>query len=173
MIARGINWVRVVKYVWVMASLSVWLFGSGSCATEPSCFFAQTFVFPFVIFLSLPAGLLFFIFVGPFIDIHPSIDYPLLCLGAFAVGYFQWFHAIPKLFGKMDITRLCLNHPDQAGVGEQELSPKRARPAKSKPTRITPFDKAGRTPLDRAINRTAQPRLSNASGKTWQSSTRR
>lgn len=74
MIARGVNWVRVVKYVWVTASLSVWLFGLGSCATEPS-FFAQNIVFPLVILLSFPAGLLFLLFVGPFIDIYPSIGH--------------------------------------------------------------------------------------------------
>ena len=173
MIARGINWVRVVKYVWIMASLSFWLFGLGSCATEPSCFFAQNIVFPLAIVLSFPAGLFFVLLVGPFIDIYPSIDYSLLCLGAFAVGYFQWFHALPKFFGKADITQLCLNQPNQAGVGGKGLPLKRARPAKSKPTRITTYDKAGRTPLERAITRTQQRRLSNVYGKTSQSSRRR
>jgi hypothetical protein len=164
MFRRGINWKLIIKCTWVATSLSIWLLGLGSCITEPSCFFAQNNVLPFAILISFPSGLLFLIFAGPFMGFGPSIDYSLLCLGISAVGYFQWFHVVPELFGKPHFTLLCLNELKPAGAGEKEMPAKRvkpAKPAKLRPRRILHFDKAGRTPLERAINKEQRSKPTN------------
>ena len=162
------KWKLVLKCAWITAVVCIWFLGLGSCMTEPSCFFAQNNLFPFIILLSFPGGLLLFLFVGPFIDFYPSIDYSLLCLGALAVGYIQWFHAIPRLLGKHEITLLCLSEREKPDARENELC---AHPAKLRSSRTVHHDKNGRTPLERALNE-KRSRLTNAFGKTSQSSRR-
>src|SRR3989442_8245913 len=106
------NWKLALKCAWITAVICIWFMSLGSCMTEPSCFFAQNNLFPVMILLSFPCGLLFFLVVGPFIDFYPSIDYSLLALGVLAAGYIKWFHVISPLFGQTDITLLFL-HPRQ------------------------------------------------------------
>src|SRR6267143_6070256 len=136
------NWKLALKCAWITAVICIWFMSLGSCMTEPSCFFAQNNLFPFMILLSFPGGLLFFLVVGPFIDFYPSIDYSLLALGVLAVGYIQWFHVIPRLFGKPDITLLCLSQRKKPDARESELG---SQAAQLRSSRIVQHDKNGRT----------------------------
>lgn len=127
--------------------------------TEPSCAFAENHVFPFLIFLTFPTGTLFFFLVGPFIDLYPSVDYSLVCLGTIAVGYFQWFHMIPDWFAGTQLTRLELK---QSAVTKEARVPLMlAKPPTCFP--IVPFNELGQTPLERALWQEHQSNPTNVS----------
>ena len=169
MTVRGIKWVLVVKCAWLAANLTVWLMGLGSCMTEPDCRLAKNTLLPILFLLSFPGSILFLIFnevfigIGVFIDALPPMYYTFLSLGTLIVGYIQWFHVIPALFGEQEVTVLSLNQPITTSAGEQEIPPKLSRPVQLKAPQILPFDSAGRTPLERAIKRKERRRLTDAS----------
>jgi hypothetical protein len=169
MTIRGIKWALVVKCAWLAANLTVWLMGLGSCMAEPNCGLAGIALFPILFLLSFPGSILFFIVNVAFIeagfsfDATPAMHYTFLSLGTIISGYIQWFHVFPALFGAQEVTVLSLNQPITTGTGGQEIPPKRRRPAQVKAPRILPFDNAGRTPLERAINRRLRRRLTDSS----------
>ena len=169
MIRRGTKWVLVVKCIWLAANLAVWLMGLGSCMTEPNCWLAKNTLLPILLLLSFPGSLLLLILNEVFIDIGASIDalppmyYTFLSLGTLVVGYIQWFHVFPALFGEQEVTVLSLNQPITTSTGENEIPPKPPGPAQLKAPRILPFDNTGRTPLERAINRRQRRRLTDSS----------
>src|SRR3989442_14082275 len=169
MTVHGIKWVLVVKCAWLATNLTVWLLGLGSCMTEPHCWLANNSLLPILFLLSFPGSILFLIFnevfieIGIFIDGPPEMYYTFLSLGMITVGYLQWFHVLPALFGKQEVTVLSLNQPITISAGAQEITPKRSRPAQLKAMQVQPFDKAGRSPLERVINRKQQRRLRDSS----------
>lgn len=169
MTVRGNNWVLVVKCLWLAANLTGWLIGLGSCTTEPNCGLAINNILPIVFLLSFPSSLFFLIAnevllgIGVIIDASPAMHYTFLSLGAIATGYIQWFHVLPALFGKQGITVLALNPPITTSTGEQEIPLKPSRRAQVKATQVPAFDSAGRSPLERVINRKQRRRLTNSS----------
>lgn len=169
MTGRGINWVLLGKCAWLTVNLGLWVMGMGSCMTEPNCMFAKSDLLPILFLLSFPGSILFLIVnealieAGIFFDAAPAMHYTFLSLGALTVGYIQWFHLLPALFGKQEITVLSLNQPISAGTGEQEAPPKRSRPEQIKALQVQPFDNLGRTPLERVINQEQRGRLRDVS----------
>lgn len=169
MTGRGINWVLLGKCAWLTVNLGLWLMGMGSCMTEPNCMFPKSDLLPILFLLSFPGSILFLIVnevlieAGIFFDAGPAMHYTFLSLGALTVGYLQWFHLLPALFGKREITVLSLNQPISAVTGEQEASPEQSRPEQIVALHIQPFDNAGRTPLERVINQKQQRRLIDVS----------
>ena len=168
MTVRSIKWVLVVKCAWLAANLSVCLMGLGSCMTEPNCWLAKTALLPILFMLSFPGSILFFIVNEAFIeagfifDVTPAMHYMFLGLGTITAGYVQWFRVLPALFGKQEVTVLSLNQPITTSAAE-EIPPRPLRPAQLKTPQILPFDNAGRTPLERAINRRLWHRLTDSS----------
>jgi len=152
------------------------------CATtDEACFQAGESMFFLMFWLSFPASLPFgiaaIIFVG-----HESIHYPSDFITAWLVmtcgGLLQWFVIVPWLFQKRELTVLNLQSPSPVPDAAsnplppevieikpfikplpQELpvapvakpAPKRSR-RKSFPS-FTAFDKKGRTPLERVLDR--------------------
>jgi hypothetical protein len=169
MTVRNINWVLVVKSAWLAANLTGWLMGLGSCVTEPNCSTAGTFISPILFLLSFPGSILFFIaneiFLasGVFIDASPSMHYTFLSLGTLTIGYIQWFYVFPALFGKQDVTVLALSQKIEPSVVAQEMRPCSRGTSRIKTLPVQPFDKFGRSPLDRVINQKQHGRLRDAS----------
>jgi hypothetical protein len=169
MTVRDSNWVLVVKCVWLAANLTGWLMGLGSCATEPNCWLATNNLLPILFLLSFPGSLFFLIVnevlleIGVIVDASPAMHYTFLSLGAIATGYIQWFHVLPALFGKQGITVLALNQPITTSTGEQQIPRKPSRRAQVKAAQAPPFDSAGRSPLERVINRRLRRRPTDSS----------
>lgn len=155
MTGRGINWILLVKCVWITANLSLLLLGLGSCVTEPYCSFAENNILPVLCLLSFPGSVFFILMIVPFIDFDPAANYMLFCLGVMLVGYFQWFHLTRALFGQQKLTRLGL---DRLTPPNEKTDPKsaadQARLDNFKPAQILAFDRAGHTPLERVLKRT-------------------
>lgn len=178
MTMRGIKWILVVKCLWLAANLTGWLMGLGSCMTEPNCSLANYGFLPILILLSFPGSLLFFfaneafIEAGVIFDATPAMSYTFLSLGTITVGYLQWFHVLPALFGNQEMTVLPLNQIITTRATEQAIPPKAARSKQLKTPQIQPLDKAGRSPLERVINRHQRRRLIDSSERRSQSSMR-
>ena len=169
MTVRGSNWVLVVKCVWLAANLTGWLIGLGSCVTEPNCWLARTSLLPILFVLSFPASIFFLIVnevlleIGVIIDASPAMHYTFLSLGAIATGYLQWFHVLPALCSKREVTVLSLNQPITTITGDQQIPPKASRRAQVKATQVPAFDSAGRSPLERVITRRLRSGLTDSS----------
>lgn len=149
------EWKLILKCIWFVANLAILLLGLGACVLEPTCWYARYNFQPLMIWLSFPSGLLFFFFADSLIDVYPPIDYSLVSLGIFIVGYAQWFHVVPRLLGKPEITTLSLATTKQTAAQEQpsSRSSSRCRTAvQERQSRIVPFDSKGRTPLERVIS---------------------
>jgi hypothetical protein len=169
MTVRSNKWVLVVKCSWLAVNLTAWLMGLGSCVTEPNCWLAKNTLLPISFLLSFPGSILFLIFnevlieMGVFIDAPTPMYFTYLSLGALIVGYIQWFHLIPAIFGQQEVTVLSLNQPITTSAKKHEIQPKPRKPAQLKALQILPFDHAGRTPLERAINRRKRRQLTDSS----------
>ena len=143
--------------------------GDGQLYDRAQLHVRQSDLLPILFLLSFPGSILFFIVnealidAGFIFDAAPAMHYTFLSLGALTVGYVQWFHLLPALFGKQKITVLSLNQPISAGTGEQEASPKQSRPEQIVALNIQPFDNAGRSPLERVINQNQRRRLTDVS----------
>jgi hypothetical protein len=169
MTGRRTNWVLLGKCAWLAVNLSIWLMGVGTCMTEPHCWLAKSDLLPFLFLLSFPGSILFLIINnllienGYFFDAFPALHYTFLSMGALTVGYFQWFHFLPALFGKQEITVLSLNQEMKAGTSKQEAPTKQSQPVQINAPRVQPFDNAGRSPLERVINRNQRRGLTDVS----------
>jgi hypothetical protein len=154
MTCRKITW--FVKCVWLTAGLTAWSMGLGSCLTEPGCWLAESKLLPVVGFLSFPSGPLLLILNNIFADVVFAIDlsphtlYSVESLSMIATGYLQWFHVVPAVFGKQEFTALCLNQRIVTDICKRE-SPKPARRVQVRTRLVQPYDRSGRTPLERAI----------------------
>lgn len=165
-----------LQVAWVTAASVILLMGFNNCAaTDQACFDAtDRLVFPMFV-LSFPTG--FFAVAGALLLFGPlnSVDYlndsvsPWLILSC--AGYVQWFVLVPRLFAKPNFITLGLNERPAAleridlrnhehghpGVGAADLKESTTAAAplrRPKPKRvrlIPPYDKRGRTPLERAL----------------------
>ena len=158
MIGSNIRWTLVVKCVWLGAGLSFWQIGLGNCIAEPSCWFALETMEHILCVMSFPSGVLFLlvsqVFIAVGLSIHVEalpIRYTFESLGMLGAGYLQWFHIVPALFGNQKLTLLSLTHATPSRPLDKETPSRRVRRTQARTARIQPFDKAGRTPLERAI----------------------
>jgi hypothetical protein len=163
MAARRTNGMPILKCCWLAMTFTAWLIGLGSCVTEPTCYVANSSSLLFLGFLSFPGSLLFVIVnqiliqLGLAFDATPELYYSYLGLVMIAMGYLQWFHLVPAIFRRRQITQLSLTQTVTLPI--TLIEPKVQTPAKPLPKPLIkdplfrPFDKSGRTPLERVINR--------------------
>ena len=163
----SMNCNRVIKYLWIVTALFMLPLGLGTCLGGPDCIQAWD-VLPVMLLLCFPSGVLFLIVVAVLFEptgFASAIDYSLIWLIVFGVGYVQWFWLVPKLFARSEITTLGL----MSAVETARMAPesKLAPPSLStgiptsmpvtKRSRIkvrcfVHFDSKGRSPLERVIH---------------------
>jgi hypothetical protein len=149
---KKVGWSFCFKAAWIFVTVSILLMGLGTClAGESPCFQAGMNMEGLMFFLSFPSGLLFVIWSPVFFgweSIHSPTDYVLFWLGAFVVGYLQWFFLMPKLFESNGITSLGL-------IGKAPLRDRaraRRKRHRAHPShKLNPFDADGSTPLERVL----------------------
>ena len=134
--------------------------GLGACLVDPNRYFASDNLAPVMFILSFPAGPLVFLagalaIGGP--PLSPPLDYSLMWIVAFVVGYLQWFWAFPRLFGKTEVITLGLTAVAAAPILADQPPLCSSAEAKQQrriaPGRLLHFDNRGRTPLERVIHR--------------------
>lgn len=160
MTRRDINWVLIMKTVWLTGGLTVWQIGLGSCMVAPDCWLPETKFISVLGLLSFPSGPLLLFLNGILAnsvlatDMLPALKYTFECLGLTVVGYVQWCHVVPSLFAKPEFRKLSLHLIPATNTCKLETLPMpiskprvRVRQVKA----FKAFDEAGRTPLERVI----------------------
>jgi len=136
--------------------VAVLMIGFGTClAGHTPCFEAGLTMEGLMFLLSLPSSI-FFLLWSPVIygldGIHSPAQYILFWLGAFVVGFVQWFVLVPKLFRSKMITTLGLTTPLRSKHKRSKRRPGRRR-KQELPVLIElrPFDNEGNSPLERVF----------------------
>jgi hypothetical protein len=150
---KKLGWLFLLKAAWIVAASIVLLVGLGSClAGDTPCFEAGQLMEGFMLLLSFPSCILFFLW-APLIygaeTIHYPADYVFFWLGTFVVGYLQWFVLIPRVFADPLITSLGLAHKVLPKSDSKRHTKRHLRHLSVHEPK--PFDEAGRTPLERAF----------------------
>lgn len=165
----GRNLKSVVKVVWLIACFTAWSMGLGSCVTEPQCWVARNDFLPIVAILSLPAGPILLILNHTFQDFGPTIEmsspmfYSAEAICMAAAGYVQWFHIVPAAFRTPKFIGLGLGERVTPSSCKQELPSSHVRRVPMGRRTVKPFDRTGRTPLERVIHSRAGRLSTNAS----------
>ena len=150
---KKLHWPFYLKIVWIFATVVLLLVGFGSClAGEEPCFAAGQPMQVFMFLLSFPSSIMFYICSLPAYGsggIQTPLNYFSFWLGAFVVGYLQWFVLIPRLASPA-ITSLNL------GDGTRPKCPSRCRRKKRALNglainEVKPFDAEGKTPIERVF----------------------
>jgi hypothetical protein len=154
----NIRWNVVTRYTWVFCCVSILFLGFGTFLVKPEGAGFPSILLGLMILLSFPSGLGLFIVTWPFIDFNPPVDFFLVWLGVFLVGYFQWFHLVSNLKGGLITLSLAQVEPAANAKNRAIKDPVRhkAMVNRKRAVRIVHFDALGRTPLERAINSTAR-----------------
>jgi hypothetical protein len=152
---KKLRWLFCLKAAWIIAAVVVLLIGLGGCLVgETPCFQAGQSMEGFMFILSFPSCILFLVWypvIYGWASIHSPVDYVLFWLGAFVVGYVQWFVLIPRLFATPVLTSLNLVR----GARSKRSSRRRRR---KQPVRtlaadeLKPFDAEGKTPIERVFS---------------------
>src|SRR5437764_1665784 len=149
-IGKKLNWPFYLKVVWIFATIALLLIGLGSClAGEEPCFAAGQPMQVFMFLLSFPSSVAFFLcssVIFGFGGIQTPMNYFSFWLGAFVVGYVQWFVLIPRLAAPA-ITSLNLS----AGTRPRHRSRRRRKRRAVERlviNEVKPFDAQGKTPSD-------------------------
>jgi hypothetical protein len=128
--SRQIGWSFILQLAWVVAALSVLLVGLGACIPgEPSCFEAGNVMSELMLCLSFPSSVFFFAataFSG-WDATHSPGNYFEVWLGAFLLGYVQWFVLAPRIFGRSHVTTLGLDRIETRSEGFNP-TPEKASP---------------------------------------------
>ena len=166
-----------LKTAWLVAALMILLTGTNMCvSTDGACFAAGETMFLFMFLLSFPFGVVFLFLSMIFLE-SGGVHYPSDYISAWFImacgGCCQWFIVVPRLFAKPTLTVIDLRKshepssvisqpsnatsPSLAGTQCRNLpslntAATRIRARKAR-DRIVPFDRRGRTPLERVINR--------------------
>ena len=156
----------VAKFIWVGASVSLLLLSIGAYLGGSSPWQAMDFYVIWMLILSFPFGAIAAVLLSS-IGIDWREFLPGLWLVLFAAGYFQWFVCIPaarrKRLTTLGLTEAAAIKPVQVQASKTSQTIKPAEPSPEpapviKPRRtrrkesFAPFDKKGRTPLQRAID---------------------
>jgi hypothetical protein len=163
-----------LKTAWVVAAFMTLLVATTVCGSaDRGCFAAGQTMLLFMMVLSFPLGPVFLLISLIFVESpvgHFASDYAFAWFIMLCGGCCQWFILVPRLFGKPKFTLLNLKTPPNeiskrlvalpapaltpSGTATETIATSRPRVRSTKRTRrVTPFDKAGRTPLERVINR--------------------
>jgi hypothetical protein len=116
--------------------------------------------------LTFPAGLfcgfILVLFFSTFFASHsqPSSFYVLLWFGFFVTGYLQWFHLLPYLLDRQNLTTLGLAQTEALPEGKTRRRASRSRrrsrhappPPQLADKSVLPFDAVRRTPLEKVIS---------------------
>jgi hypothetical protein len=152
-VGKKLHWPFYLKVVWIVATVVLLLVGLGSClAGEEPCSAAAQPMQVFMFLLSFPSSVMFYICSLPIYGsggVHTPMDYCSFWLGAFVVGYLQWFVLIPRLAAPA-ITSLNL------GAGTRPKHRSRRRRKRQAVERLAmnqvkPFDTDGKTPIERVF----------------------
>ena len=164
-----------LKVAWAVAALMILFLGTSLCAsTEVTCVAADNALSFFMVLLTFPVGIIFFPIAMALIDSvgghYPSdfiIAWSVLAIG----GSLQWFYIAPRLLEKPQLT--VLNLSSELGPTVLKITPVSiertiATPApavipvsaapiairaRKQKNQIRSFDKSGRSPLERVLNR--------------------
>jgi hypothetical protein len=158
-----------LQVAWVTTALVALLMSFNLCAaTDQACFGAGDRMFVMMVVLSFPAGILGLgvasFFLWPLLSVDQLYDYSIFWLAMAGAGYLQWFVILPRLFAKRKFTTLNLGETktgleepktyfEESKTVAQVTLAKIPRPtrARRRIRRIPPYDKRGRTPLERAM----------------------
>lgn len=153
---------QVIPLAWILTSLAIFLLCFDSCLiNENNCFRAGDYMLGCMILITFPCGLLYPLVLSMFfnsISVYDPFAYFLLWLGAFAVGYLQWFVLLPRLFSRNEITTLGiaqsapLSKKRKKGRKAHKPGRNRIHPVQSESHLAAQWDEGGRTPLERVIN---------------------
>jgi hypothetical protein len=148
----------LTRYTWVLCCVSILFLGFGTFLVEPDGSGFPNILLSLMILLSFPSGLGLFIVTWPFIDINPPVDFFLIWLGVFLVGYFQWFHLVSNLKGGLITLSLAQVEPaaNAKHSAIKDPVPHKVIVNRKRAVRIVHFDALGRTPLERAISSTSR-----------------
>lgn len=166
---REVRWSLVVKAVWLAGCIEIWEMGLGSCLVQPRCSIARDGMLPFLYLLSFPSSLLLVMFngflvdVGMAVDVLPPLEYTFLAIGSIVLGYLQWFHLVPALFGNRNLTMLSLAKSETIPLSKLEPVQDQVRMQTLSSVQIPAFDEAGRSPLERAIAKRRRRKLTSVS----------
>jgi hypothetical protein len=164
-----------LKTAWVIAAFMTVLVATTVCgsADHQACSAAGNTMFLFMLVLSFPLGLVFLLISLIFFDGGGGTlasEYALTWFIMLCGGCCQWFVLVPRLFGKPQFILLDLRTPAREiskvvvalpapvpaprPAAIETIAASRRGPRPSKPAkRIKPFDRLGRTPLERVIER--------------------
>jgi hypothetical protein len=167
-----------LKTAWFVAALVILLTGTNMCvSTDEACFAAGETMFFFMFLLSFPFGVVF-LFLSMIVLESSGVHYPSDYITAWFImacgGCCQWFVVVPRLFAKPTLTVIdlrrspesseAISHSSNAASPSLIETPQcpnlpsvdhvatRIRTRKVR-NRIVPFDRRGRTPLERVITR--------------------
>src|SRR2546421_10445359 len=167
-----------LKTAWLVTALIILLTGTNTCvSTDEACFAAGETMFLFMFLLSFPFGVVFLFLSMIFLE-SGSVHYPSDYISAWFImacgGCCQWFVVVPRLFAKPTLTVIDLRQrqrpsgaisqpanvrsPSLIGSSQScnlpplDTAATRIRAHKARDP-IVPFDRRGRTPLERVINR--------------------
>ena len=168
--------VLCLKVAWAVAALMILFLGTNVCnSTEVACVAAGKAMSFFMVLLTFPTGIIFFPTALALVDSvgghYPSdfiIGWTVLAIG----GCVQWFYIMPRLLVKPSLTLLNLNSERvplavamPAPISAQPTSAISTPPAtivsagpirirsRKQQNQIRSFDKFGRSPLERVLNR--------------------
>jgi hypothetical protein len=157
-----------LKVAWAVAALIILFVGTNLCtSTEEACLAAGDTTSFFMVLLTFPTGIIFFPIAMALVDSvgghYPSdfiIGWSVLAIG----GFVQWYYFVPLLLEKPKLTLLNLNG-DSAPAATPTPNPINAPPAivdspapiriraRKQQNQVRSFDKLGRSPLERVLNR--------------------
>jgi hypothetical protein len=153
-VGKKLPWPFYLKVVWIFATVVLLLVGFGSClAGEEPCSAAAPPMQVFMFLLSFPSSVIFFICSLPIYGsggIQTPMNYVSFWLGAFVVGYLQWFVLIPRLAAPA-ITSLNLG----VGTGPKHRSRRRRKRRAVEQfatNEVKAFDAEGKTPIERVFS---------------------
>ena len=163
-----------LKVAWAVAALMILFLGTNVCtSTDEACRAAGDAMSSFMVLLTFPTGIMFFPIALALVDSvgghYPSdfiIGWTVLAIG----GCVQWFYVMPRLLEKPSFTLLNLNSvrvplPVATPVSAQPTIATSTPPAtivsaatiriraRRQQNQIRSFDKLGRSPLERVLNR--------------------
>jgi hypothetical protein len=162
-----------LKTAWIVAAFMIVLTATAVCGSaDQACSAAADTMLLFMSLLSFPLGLVFLLisslFVAP--SAGPASDYAFTWFIMLCGGSCQWFILVPRLFAPPQFTVLNLRTPPNA-ISRSLVAPPAPTPkppeaaietiavsrpsvrSRKPPNRTRPFDRLGRTPLERVINR--------------------
>ncbi|HEX3083656.1 MAG TPA: hypothetical protein VHP99_03970 [Pyrinomonadaceae bacterium] len=161
-----------LKVAWAVAAVIILLVGTNLCtSTDEACLAAGNTMSFFMVILTFPTGIIFFPIAMALADSvgghYPSdfiVGWSVLAIG----GFVQWYYFVPLLLEKPRLTLLNLNAesappaaptPDPLNAQPMTATANIVSPARTRirvrkqQNQVRSYDKLGRSPLERVLNR--------------------